>query len=282
MTDARQLRSNRNFAPREKGEVLRARKQGHSVAAHLRHYPTFSRKTQKLGIPRLYQGPTVSVTAGLMTFPDCAVIAVVPSATALARPPAIVATDVLLETQLATEEISITPLQVVAFAVYCSLLLAIEAEMVALVGVTAIDRMHPTVTLTVCDPVIDGFWLAAAVTVADPVLTDVTRPEEEIVATEVGVMLHETDGLLEVLPSLFVPTTVICTVLPVVPVSIVGDAGPTAIEVSVGFWKKPVHATPTAKRRSTVMALIHRSWFFADDIVVWYSWAIAPLARTPF
>jgi hypothetical protein len=170
-----------------------------------------------------------------------------------------VAMDVLLETQLATEVISTTPLQVVAFAVYCSVLVAVEAEMVALVGVTAIVRMHPTVTLIVCDPVIDGFWLAVAVAVAVPVLTDVTRPVEETVATEVGVTLHETDGLLVVLPSLFVPTTVICTVLPVLPVSIVGDAGPTAIELSVGFWKKPVHATPRARTRSTAMALIHRS-----------------------
>lgn len=136
-------------------------------------------------------------------------MAVVPGATAVAKPPAIVATDVLLEAQVATEVISTTPLQVVAFAVYCSVLVAVEAEMVALVGVTAIDIMHPTVTLIVCESVIDGFWLAVAVAVAVPVLTDVTRPVEEIVATEVGVMLQETDGLLEVLPSLFVPTTVI-------------------------------------------------------------------------
>ena len=144
-----------------------------------------------------------------MIFPDCAVIAVVPTATAVAVPPAIVATDVLLETQLATLVMFTTPLQVVAFAAYCSVLLLVETEMLALAGVTAIDRMHPTVTLTVCDPVIDGFWLAAAVTVAVPVLTDVTRPEEEIVATEVGLMLQDTDGWLAVLPSLLVPTTVI-------------------------------------------------------------------------
>jgi hypothetical protein len=146
-----------------------------------------------------------------------------------------VAADVLLESQLATLVMSTTPLQVVAFAVYCCVLVPVVAEIVAVVGVTAIDRMHPTVTLTVCEPVIDGFALAAAVTVACPVLIDVTRPEDEIVATEVGLMLQETDGWLAVLPSLFVPTTVIWTVLLVVPVWMLGDAGPTAIELSVGF-----------------------------------------------
>jgi hypothetical protein len=95
--------------------------------------------------------------------------------------------------------------------------------------------------------------------VAVPTLTDVTKPEEEIVATESGLLVQATDGLVVVLPSLFVPVTVICMVLSVLPVSIVGDAGPIAIEVRVGFWKKPVHATPRARTRSTAMALIHRS-----------------------
>ena len=66
-------------------------------------------------------------------------------------------------------------------------------------------------------------------------LADVTKPEEEMVATLVGLMVQETDGLFVVLPSLLVPNTVICTVLPVLPVSMVGDAGPTEIEEMVGF-----------------------------------------------
>ena len=65
--------------------------------------------------------------------------------------------------------------------------------------------------------------------------TDVTKPVELIVAVVVGVILQDTDGLFCVLPSLLVPNTVICTVLLVVPVSIVGDAGPTATEDIVGF-----------------------------------------------
>lgn len=59
-----------------------------------------------------------------------------------------------------------------------------------------IEVIQPTVTVTVAVPVIDGFWLEAAVTVAVPTATDVTRPVEEIVAVDVGVTLHETEGLL--------------------------------------------------------------------------------------
>lgn len=72
-------------------------------------------------------------------------------------------------------------------------------------------------------------------TVAVPVLTDVTNPESETVAVEVGVMLQATDGLSAVLPSLLVPVTVIWTVLSVLPVSIVGLAGPMAKDDSTGF-----------------------------------------------
>jgi hypothetical protein len=110
--------------------------------------------------------------------------------------------------------------------------------------------------------------LAVAVTVAVPTATDVTKPVEEIVATVVGVILHATDGLVVVLPSLFVADTVICTVLLVVPVSMVGDTGPTAMELMVGFTKKPVQLTPRAKIARTPNAPARRSVFFLDDIVV--------------
>jgi hypothetical protein len=226
--------------------------------------PTFS---SKLGCVLAYYGPTVSVTAGLMIVPDCAVMAVVPTATAVAVPPAIVATDGLLEPQLATLVMSVIPLQVVAFASKTWVLLAVETEMTGgLVGVTAIDRMHPTVTVTVCVPVIDGFLLDAAVTVACPVLTDVTKPEAEIVATEVGVMLQETEGLLVVLPSLFVANTVICTVLLVLPVSMLGDGGPTESEDMVGFWKNPVQLSPRAKTASAAKVPARRNFCLVDDI----------------
>jgi hypothetical protein len=108
--------------------------------------------------------------------------------------------------------------------------------------------------------------LEVAVTVAVPVLAEVTRPALEIVATLVGVMDQETDGLLVVLPSLLVPNTVICTVLPVVPVSMVGDAGPTASEDMVGFTKKPVQATPMARSASVAKEPIRRSLWLRDVI----------------
>jgi hypothetical protein len=114
--------------------------------------------------------------------------------------------------------------------------------------------------------VIEGFWLEVAVTVAEPVLTDFTKPAVEMVATEVGVMLQLTLGFVVVLPSLFVPTTVICTVLPVLPVSIVGDAGPTVIELRVGFWKKPRQLIPKANVASIAKAPVRRSFCFVDDI----------------
>jgi hypothetical protein len=110
--------------------------------------------------------------------------------------------------------------------------------------------------------------LEVAVTVAVPVSTDVTKPEEEIVATLVGLMLQETDGLFVVLPSLLVANTVICTVLAVLPVSMVGLAGPTEIDDSVGFWKKPVQLMVSANVTSMAKVQARRSFWLVDDIVV--------------
>lgn len=120
--------------------------------------------------------------------------------------------------------------------------------------------MHPTVTVTVWVPVMDGFALAVAMTVAVPVPTDVTKPEEEMVATLIGVMLQATGTLLVVLPSLLVPNTVIWTVLSVFPVSMVGDAGPTEIELRVGLTKNPVQLTVRAKIASKKKEPARRSF----------------------
>src|SRR5271169_3915491 len=107
-----------------------------------------------------------------------------------------------------------------------------------------------------------GFTLEVALTVAVPVLTDVTKPVAEIVATLSGLLgltLQETDGLLFVLPSLLVPNAFICTVLPVVPVWMVGVTGPTAIEDSVGFTKKPLQLTAKASVASAAKAPARRT-----------------------
>ena len=107
---------------------------------------------------------------------------------------------------------------------------------------------------------IDGFWVAVAVIVADPVATDVTNPPALIVATpEAGLMLHVTAGF-PVLPSLYVPTATICTVLFVLPVWMLGVAGPTAIEVSVGFTKNPLQLAAKANAPSAANAPIR--WSF--------------------
>jgi hypothetical protein len=71
--------------------------------------------------------------------PDVAPIVTVPCATACAKPPATVATAVLLEVQLAVVVISKIPLQVVAFAANCQVLGVPETEILALVGSIAID-----------------------------------------------------------------------------------------------------------------------------------------------
>lgn len=113
-----------------------------------------------------------------------------------------------------------------------------------------------------------GFSFEVAVTVAVPTLADVTRPAAEMVATEVGSMLQATDGLLLVLPSLFVPNAVICTVLFVFPVSIVGLAGPTARELNVGFTKNPLQLTANASMASAPNAPIKRRLDLFDDITM--------------
>ena len=80
-------------------------------------------------------------------------------------------------------------------------------------------------------------------------------------------MLHETDGL-PVLPSLKVPKAVICTVLLVVPVSMLGVTGPTEIDDSVGFTKKPLQLTASANVASAANAPARRSLCFIDGIVI--------------
>ena len=110
--------------------------------------------------------------------------------------------------------------------------------------------------------------MEVAVTVAVPVETDVTSPVLETVATVVGVTVQVTDGLLLVLPSLLVANTVICTVLSVVPVWIVGLAGPTAIELRVGFTKNPVQLTAKANEANTANAPIKRKFVLFDDISI--------------
>ena len=102
---------------------------------------------------------------------------------AVATPPETVTSFVLLENQLAKEVISTVPLHVVAFAVNVAVVIPPLVK-VAVGGLIAIDWIQPTVTVTVCVPVIDEFELAVAVTVAVPVFTDFTSPLLEMVAID--------------------------------------------------------------------------------------------------
>lgn len=112
-------------------------------------------------------------------------------------------------------------------------------------------------------------------TVAVPTLADVTRPVAETVATVVGVMVQDMDGLVAVLPSLLVPTAFICTVLFVFPVSMVGLAGPTASELSVGFTKNPRQLMAKASEARAAKAPMRRSLDFSANIV----FSTAPVGR---
>lgn len=196
-------------------------------------------------------------------------------ATAETTPAETVARFVLLDVHVATEVTSVDPLQVVAVAVSSTVVPAL-APTLPLVGCSVIAVIHPTVTVTLCVPVMDGFWLEVAVTVAVPVATDVTSPVLETVATVVGVTVQVTDGLLLVLPSLLVANTVICTVLSVVPVWIVGLAGPTAIELKVGFTKNPVQLAAKTNKANIANAPIKRKFVLFDDISISVSSELRP------
>ena len=138
--------------------------------------------------------------------------------------------------------------------------------------------MQPTVTLTVCVPVMEGLSFAVAVTVAVPTATDFTNPLLLIVAVVVGLMLQLTPGL-PVLPSLNVPTANIWTVLLLLPVWMLGDAGPTASEESVGFTKKPRQLAASARPASMATAATARGACFFDDLIVHSLGSTAQLVR---
>jgi len=106
------------------------------------------------------------------------------------------------------------------------------------------------------------------VTVAAPTLTDVTRPVVETVAVLVGVMVQATDGVLTVLPSLLVPNACICTVLSVLPVSMVGEDGPTEIVLKVGLTKNPLQLMVAPTASSTAQVPARWSLCFLDDMVI--------------
>jgi len=118
---------------------------------------------------------------------------VVPGVIAVARPLlSIVALVVSLEVQVAKSVMTTVPLHVVAVAMNWSVLPWVT---VGFGGVTAMDWIQGTVTVTVVDPEIVGISVDVAVTVAVPWLLAVTSPPALTVATPVPVtsaMVHVT------------------------------------------------------------------------------------------
>ena len=110
-----------------------------------------------LELPACHHGPTVIVAFWLVMLPDEAVIVTVPVATAVTVPASTVAICELLVFQVATLVISSVPLHVCAVAVIDMVWGLLETDMVPTVGLSEIDWMQPTVTFTVCVPVMDGF-----------------------------------------------------------------------------------------------------------------------------
>jgi hypothetical protein len=100
------------------------------------------------------------LTALLTMLPEEAVMLTVPVVvlpeTSVTTPDVTVANDVLLDVHVATSVKGKDPLHVSASAENVSLeLLPVNVKAGALVGVTLIDWMQPTVTVTVCVPVTD-------------------------------------------------------------------------------------------------------------------------------
>jgi hypothetical protein len=108
--------------------------------------------------------------------------------------------------------------------------------------------------------------LDVAVTVAEPVATDVTKPVALIVAVVAGVMDQLTEGC-PVLPSLKVPVAIICTVLLVVPVWMLGVAGPTVIEERVGFTKNPRQLAAKASAIRAAKVAVRRTFWLIEDML---------------
>jgi|SRR5579862_1603463 len=125
-------------------------------------------------------------------------------------------------------------------------------------------------------PVIDGRMLEDAVIVPVPEDCAVTSPPEVMVATfvpstPVPEMLQVT-GVVPLEPSLNVPTANIWTVLLTFPVKMIGETGPTASAVSVGFTKNPVQLIASARVASAAEAPTTRILCFVDDIFVETPW----------
>jgi hypothetical protein len=170
---------------------------------------------------------TVNVVEPLIE-PDTAMMVASPTPTVVANPVELIAAT------FAPEELQVTPLvrfcvllsEYVPVAVNCAVL---PAEIDGFVGVTAIETSTGGVTVSVVEPVIDP---RVAVMVVDPVPVELASPVALIVAMPVADELHVAVLVrFCVLPSLYVPVAVNCSVWPR---AINGFVGVIAMETSVG------------------------------------------------
>ncbi len=169
---------------------------------------------------------TVSAVEPLIE-PEVAVIVVLPCATLVANPAAlIVATLVVPELHVTVPvKFCVVLLLYVPVAVNCSVA---PALIEGLAGVTAIDTNVAAVTVSEVEPLIEP---DVAVIVVLPCATLVANPAALIVATLVVPELHVTVPVrFWVVLLLYVPVAVNCSVAPAV---IEGLAGVTAIDTNV-------------------------------------------------
>src|SRR5277367_4466085 len=116
---------------------------------------------------------TVSVTPGLVTLPDAAVMLVVPAATPVATPLALIVPAAVFDDVQLTPVVNaaVLPLLYVPVAVYCCVS---PAAMLAVAGVTAIDCSTAAVTVSVTPALVNP--PDAAVMLVVPAATPVAVP----------------------------------------------------------------------------------------------------------
>jgi hypothetical protein len=116
-------------------------------------------------------------------------------------------------------------------------------ETVPLWGVIVMAVTFPRLTVILEVPLVA--WNAAVI-VAVPGAAPVTNPELLTLAVVLALLLHCTpEPRVFVDPSLYVPIALSCTVAPWLIVAV----GPTAMEVSTGSTKNPLHPNPKANSK---------------------------------
>src|SRR5579871_4483423 len=159
--------------------------------------------------------------------PDVALIVLVPTATAVAKPPVVIVAVEVVPDAHVTDAVRFCVLLSVNVPVAVNCCVA-PLPIDGFAGVTAIDFSVAAVTVNVVDPLIAP---DVALIVLVPTPTPVANPPVVIVAVEVVPDAHVTDPVrFCVLLSLNVPVAVNCCVAPL---PIDGFAGVTAIDFSV-------------------------------------------------